>query len=128
MGASAENRGELGDRGAFTALQPVEEGAIVDTRWALTRAKVGEDKNVMARFVATRYQNPDWKDGSFETPVRVSIRPSRIQVILMGPLKNRRTWIVGTQNAFLQLYGFRRDAFLRALAEWNPDGKTQRMA
>ena len=41
--------------------------ALVGTCWALTREMVEGKKDVKARLAATRYQDPDPKDGSVGT-------------------------------------------------------------
>ena len=51
-------------------------GAIAHTRWVLTRKMVGRVKSAWALSAARGYQGPYLKDGSVETPGRVSVRSS----------------------------------------------------
>ena len=72
--------------------------------------------------VAEGYQDPDLRDGLVDTPGRDSFRFSRLQVISLGAVGTWNIWSLGIKNAILQADGFRREAFLRAPANWDPKG------
>ena len=80
------------------------------------------EKAVKACPVATGYQDPGLRDGKVDTPGRDSFRPSRLQVISLGAVGKWNIWSPDIKNAILQADGFRREAFLRAPANWDPKG------
>ena len=69
--------------------------------------------------MARGYKDPDLKEGAVDTSGRVSLRPSRLQLVPLGALKIRKIRSLDVKNAFLQTDGLGRDVSLRAPAIWD---------
>ena len=104
---------ELEALGHFRVFSPILPG----TQEEDLRIRGGE--TVKARLAVEGFQDPDLRMGNVVITGSVSLRPSHLQVISLGALRQWPLRSLETKNAFLQADGFGRDVLLRAPCEWN---------